>query len=148
MGTVQRQHGYGAAWGYDPRTGEVSGLGTSLGLKRGWRGMVVALAGRLAIHEALYGERTRSRAGARSRVQRDACFFEESSRPARRRYDERMLTTSDHARLARAELDAIAAALRLSELEQLVVVGRRLLGQDPGRDGALRMHAQVPMTRR
>ena len=44
-----------------------------------------------------------------------------------------MLTTSEHARRARAELDAIAAALRLNELEQLVVLGRRLLEQDAKR---------------
>jgi len=45
-----------------------------------------------------------------------------------------MLTTSEHARHARAELDAIAAALRLSELAQLVVLGRRLLDLDSARE--------------
>lgn len=44
-----------------------------------------------------------------------------------------MLTTSEHARHARAELDAIAAALRLSELEKLVVLGRRLIEQSSER---------------
>lgn len=38
-----------------------------------------------------------------------------------------LLTPSDHARYARAELEAIAAALRADELAQLVALGRRLL---------------------
>jgi hypothetical protein len=41
-----------------------------------------------------------------------------------------MLTPSEHARLARAELDVIVAALRVDELAQLVALGRRLLDQD------------------
>jgi hypothetical protein len=36
-------------------------------------------------------------------------------------------TPSEDARHARAELDAIVAALRLDELAQLVALGRRLL---------------------
>jgi hypothetical protein len=40
-----------------------------------------------------------------------------------------MLTPSEHARHARAELDAIVAALRVHELAQLVALGRRLLGE-------------------
>ena len=38
-----------------------------------------------------------------------------------------MLTPSERARLVRAELDAIVASLRAHELEQLVVLGRRIL---------------------
>ncbi len=41
-----------------------------------------------------------------------------------------MLTPSEHARLARAELEAIVAALRFDELAQLVALGRRLLERD------------------
>jgi hypothetical protein len=41
-----------------------------------------------------------------------------------------MLTPSENARLARAELDAIVSALRLHELAQLVALGRRLLDND------------------
>jgi hypothetical protein len=40
-----------------------------------------------------------------------------------------MLTRSDHARHARAELEAIVAALRVDELAQLVALGRRLLDE-------------------
>lgn len=38
-----------------------------------------------------------------------------------------MLTPSEQARLTRAELEAIVAALRIHELAQLVALGRRLL---------------------
>jgi hypothetical protein len=41
-----------------------------------------------------------------------------------------MLTSSEQARHARAELEAIAAALRVHELALLVALGRRLLEQN------------------
>ncbi len=47
-----------------------------------------------------------------------------------------MLTPSEHARLARAELEAIVAALRFDEIAQLVALGRRLLERDDKLDGA------------
>lgn len=43
-----------------------------------------------------------------------------------------MLTPSDHARHARAELEAIAAALRVHELAQLVALARRLAEHSDG----------------
>jgi hypothetical protein len=40
-----------------------------------------------------------------------------------------MLTNSERARLVRAELETIAAALQLEELAELLVIGRKLLEQ-------------------
>jgi hypothetical protein len=48
-----------------------------------------------------------------------------------------MLTPSEHARLARAELETIVAALRVHELAQLVALGRRLLDQDQAAEDAV-----------
>jgi hypothetical protein len=44
-----------------------------------------------------------------------------------------MLTPSETARLARAELETIASALRVDELAKLVALGRRLLEHDAER---------------
>ena len=53
-----------------------------------------------------------------------------------------MLTRSEQVRHARAELEAIAAALRLDELAKLVALGRRLLEhtETPG-EQVLRLEA-------
>jgi hypothetical protein len=48
-----------------------------------------------------------------------------------------MLTRSEHARFARAELEAIIAALRVHELAQLVALGRKLLDQDQAAGNAV-----------
>jgi hypothetical protein len=44
-----------------------------------------------------------------------------------------MLTPSETARLARAELETIASALRVDELAKLVALGRRLLEHEAER---------------
>ncbi|MCC7542605.1 MAG: hypothetical protein IT379_40695 [Deltaproteobacteria bacterium] len=45
-----------------------------------------------------------------------------------------MRTPSEEARLARAELEAIVAGLRVNELAVLVALGRRMLDRDPEED--------------